>query len=92
MNMVSFANTLLKGPEMSTQDYENWIWPFGVHKGKLIAEIPDTYLDWIIGQDWFAKQPRNREWMGAIGLELAARKRSHYSVRDQFDRGMEDEG
>lgn len=72
-------------------DYSDWVWPFGKHRGKVIAEIPDTYLDWIMGQDWFVRRPINRDLIEAIGLELAARKRSHYSVRDQFDRGMEDE-
>jgi uncharacterized protein (DUF3820 family) len=73
---------------MSTLDSENWPFPFGKHKGKTLADIPDTYLDWLIGQDWFVK--RNREWVEAIGKELATRKRSHYYVEDQIGKVMED--
>jgi hypothetical protein len=75
---------------MSTLDYENWRFPFGKHKGKVLAEIPDTYLDWLLGQDWFVKRPGNREWMEAIGKELATRKRSHWHVEDRFGKTMED--
>ena len=76
--------------QMSTIDYENWPFPFGKHKGKRLAEIPDTYLDWLIGAGWFIERPGNREWIEAIGLELAARKRSHYHVEDDYGKTMED--
>jgi hypothetical protein len=75
---------------MTLQDSENWIFPFGKHKGRKLADIPDTYLDWVVGQDWFVSQPRNREWIEAIGKELALRKRSHAPVRDEWDKSLED--
>lgn len=28
------------------------VMPFGKHKGEEIGEIPTSYLDWLIGQDW----------------------------------------
>lgn len=75
---------------MTALDYESWTFPFGKHKGKRLADIPDTYLDWLIGEGWFIERPGNRDWMLAIGLELEARKRSHYHVADQYDKTMED--
>jgi hypothetical protein len=48
-------------------------------------------LDWLIGEGWFIERPGNREWIEAIGKELALRKRSHAPVRDEWDKGMEDE-
>jgi hypothetical protein len=76
---------------MTTLDYESWIFPFGKYKGKRLADIPDTYLDYIIGEKWFVEQPRNRRWIEAIGLELAARKRSHYHVEDYYGKTMEED-
>lgn len=49
-------------------------------------EIPDTYLDWVIGQDWFVAQARNAGLLKEIERELATRKRSYASVRDEWDR------
>jgi uncharacterized protein (DUF3820 family) len=28
------------------------VMPFGKYKGEPLADIPVSYLDWIIGQDW----------------------------------------
>lgn len=28
--------------------------PFGKHKGLAISECPISYLDWLIGEEWFA--------------------------------------
>ena len=27
--------------------------PFGTHKDKDIEDVPDSYLSWIKGEDWF---------------------------------------
>lgn len=66
-------------------DYEDWTFPFGKYKGKTIAEIPSSYLDWLIGQDWFVKRPGNRDWLQAIGEELTTRKRSGYEPQSGQD-------
>lgn len=31
--------------------------PFGVHKGKKMENVPATYLDWFDGQDWSKDWP-----------------------------------
>ena len=50
------------------------------------AEVPDTYLDFLMGLPWFVKSP----WSEAVAKELATRKRSHYHVRDRYDKTLED--
>jgi uncharacterized protein (DUF3820 family) len=75
----------------SNIDYEDWQFPFGKYSGKTLSEIPDTYLDWLIGQDWFVKRRGNRYWLQAIGQEMETRKRSHYHVSDDFDKTLEDD-
>ncbi len=57
-------------------NYETWPFPFGKWKGKTLAEIPTSYLDWLIGEDWFIKSERNAPWLVAIGQELDTRRRS----------------
>lgn len=63
--------------------------PFGKHRGKDLAEIPDTYLDWIIGEKWFVADCRNKRLLEEIGKELAIRKRSYSPVRDDWDRALQ---
>lgn len=29
------------------------IMPFGVYKGKDIEDVPNSYFEWLLGQDWF---------------------------------------
>ena len=66
------------------------IFPFGIYKDHDLAEIPDTYLDWIVGESWFISQPRNKTLIEAIGKELETRKRSRYHIEDQYGKTMED--
>ena len=54
------------------------IMPFGKHKGSSIAELPSSYLDWLMGQDWFVEQKRNFVLVEVILKELETRKRSGY--------------
>lgn len=63
---------------------------FGKHKGRDVADIPDTYLDWLLGQQWFYGQARNEPLIQEIVKELALRKRSHCPVRDEYDKTLED--
>lgn len=65
-------------------DYdENWKWPFGKYTNTRIADTPDSYLDWIIGEEWFYKQKRNEGLIEVIVKELQLRKRSGASVPDE---------
>lgn len=49
-------------------------------------EVPDTYLDWLMGEPWFIRTQAAK----AVAIELATRKRSHYHVPDQFGKTLED--
>lgn len=31
--------------------------PWGKHKGERISDVPASYLDWLIGQDWIDEWP-----------------------------------
>lgn len=31
---------------------------FGKHKGKKLDETPLLYLDWLVGQEWLAKETK----------------------------------
>lgn len=53
--------------------------PFGLHKGKRMKDVPSEYLDWMDGQPWSHKWPevvdyidRNRK---AINLDLKHKDR-----------------
>lgn len=59
---------------------------FGKYRGKDIAEVPDTYLDWLMGETWFVKKKDSEE----VAKELAARERSHYHIEDAFGKTIED--
>lgn len=63
---------------------------FGKYKGKAIGVIPDTHLDWLLGEDWFVKQSRNSLLIQEIEKELAIRKRSDGYIEDEFGKTLED--
>lgn len=53
---------------------DDYIFPFGKHRGTKIGEVPADYLDWLDGQAWIGSYPliqdyikRNRK---CIDLEL----------------------
>jgi uncharacterized protein (DUF3820 family) len=73
---------------MEFSDYDvNWKWPFGKYRGKAIADTPDSYLDWVIGEEWFFRQPRNKDLIEVIVKELQLRKRSGAEITE--DRGTD---
>lgn len=37
---------------MSPGRHEDMAMPFGKHKGELVADIPDSYLRWLLDQEW----------------------------------------
>ena len=46
--------------------------PFGKHKGEMICEVEDSYLEWLLDQDWFClKFPIHKK---LIDKELKYRK------------------
>lgn len=74
-----------------------WIWEggiidilFGKYKGVDIGEIPDTYLDYLLGERWFLTHPKNQTLIPEIQQELATRQRSRCYVPDQYGKTLED--
>jgi len=52
----------------------DYIFPFGIHRGELIDDVPRGYLEHLLEQDWLDR------WLGleeAIEDQLAMRDRSH---------------
>jgi hypothetical protein len=37
--------------------------PFGVHKGKKMMDVPGLYLDWLHGQPWLDSWPPVKEYI-----------------------------
>ena len=65
--------------------------PFGkLYRGVDIGEIPDTYLDWLLGQKWFFEDKRNNDLAKEITKELVTRKRSYYFIPDKYGKTLED--
>lgn len=47
---------------MSTATDENDpILPFGKYKGQRCSDVPVSYLDWLIGQDWMDEKKDLKE-------------------------------
>jgi len=46
--------------------------PFGKYKGKDIEDIPNSYLNWIVGEDWF--KVKYKDLCNTIRKELKYRK------------------
>jgi len=63
---------------------------FGKYNGKPIGEIPDTYLDWLLGEPWFITNKKNQKLIPEIEHELATRRRSRCYVEDQYGKTLED--
>ena len=40
---------------MSVDGTEVFI-PFGKYKGEALEDIPCTYLDWLVGEEWFEEK------------------------------------
>lgn len=61
---------------------------FGKYKGREVGEVPDTYLDHLLGEGWFIKDKRNTELAKEIVKELATRKRSDAGVPDEWGKTL----
>jgi uncharacterized protein (DUF3820 family) len=40
---------------MSTVKQQDTPMPFGKYKGKLICDLPNSYIFWLLDQDWVVK-------------------------------------
>lgn len=63
------------------KSYEDMKIPFGKYSGKLLADIPNSYLAWLLDQDWF--------FQSHPLLADMAKKESDY--RKKFDIEIEDD-
>lgn len=61
--------------ESGERGYEDIRMPFGQHKDKLLADIPNSYLDWLLDQEWM--ETKHPNLFRLAGLE------KHY--RTEFD-------
>jgi len=53
-----------------------WICPFKAHTGKPVEDIPRSYLEWLLEQNWFCDPSNdNAAAIKAIETELAYRAR-----------------
>ena len=50
-----------------------WLIPFGKYKGKPIEDVTESYLEWLVEQEWFLSN--FKDGAAAIGEELVFRNR-----------------
>lgn len=55
--------------------------PFGKYKNVDISEVPNSYIDWIIGEGKF--KDRNPKLFKELVDELAIRKRSYIHIEEE---------
>lgn len=63
---------------MGKGGHANRVLDFGVHKGKWLGSVPDSYLKWCLDQEWF--ESRYPQWVGPFEDELAWREEVGVSV------------
>lgn len=61
--------------ESGEKGYEDIALPFGKYKGKLLADVPNSYLNWLLDQE-FVEEKYSK-------LYQIAKLEKHY--RQQFD-------
>lgn len=61
-----------------------WIIPFGKHSGKGIEDVPVSYLEWLLEQDWFCE--KFKEALEPIKKEMAFRERFSGGQEPEEDR------
>lgn len=60
-------------------DHRLCIWPLGKYKDKEIDIIPNSYLEWILDQDWFLKDFENLS--NVVNAELVWREKHGEVIR-----------
>lgn len=50
------ALTPVKKPIEKESSYRDMKIPFGKHKGELLADIPNSYLEWLLDQEFFEEK------------------------------------
>ncbi len=59
--------------------YKDIKMPFGKHKGELLADIPNSYLDWLLEQNFF--EEKFREHWKMAKKEIEYRKKFNVCIR-----------
>jgi hypothetical protein len=54
--------TPIKKPTPVENSYRDLKIPFGKHKGELLADIPNSYLEWLLEQDFF-EEKFHQHWL-----------------------------
>ena len=55
------------------RSYEDVPLPFGKHKGELVADIPNSYLEWLSGQEFV--EDKFPKLFDIVNQEIAYRER-----------------
>jgi uncharacterized protein (DUF3820 family) len=66
-----------------------WVIPFGKHKDEPVEDIPRSYLEWLLEQEWFCA--REKEGVKAIETELEFRDRNGEGMSGGFDRDEDED-
>jgi len=53
---------------------------FGKYNGTLIADIPNKYLEWIIGENWF--KTKFKELKDQVEIEIKYRKQYDITIKE----------
>lgn len=60
--------TPIKKP-IDDKSYRDLKIPFGKHRGELLADLPNSYLEWLLEQDFFEEKFREQWLMSKKELE-----------------------
>ncbi len=66
---------------MKSGEHKDMRMPFGAHgpkpgiRGKLIADLPDQYLVWLLDQEWIYKEELYTELVKQLKIEDQYRKK-----------------
>ena len=61
-------------------EYGGKIMSFGKYKGRFLCDVPDSYLHWCLGQDWF--EEKYPVWIAPMEGELTWREEQDVTVED----------
>lgn len=54
---IAYIERGMKGMPFQDPQKEGDLFPFGQHKNKTFAQVPDKYWDWLEKQSWLEKWP-----------------------------------
>ncbi len=52
-------------PELDEDDPMPW----GKYEGERLGDVPDSYLTWLIQQDWIGDHPRLKRYLDTLALD-----------------------